>query len=42
MKPLDVKAGAPSRSPPGVIALLSPGQVFLLRDMDVLLQTYIQ
>lgn len=38
-KPLDVKAGAPNLKPPGVIALLSPGQVFLFNDIEVLLHT---
>lgn len=37
--PLDVKAGAPNLKPPGVIALLSPGQVFLFTEIEVLLQT---
>ena len=37
--PLEVSAGAPSRNPPGVIALLSPGQVFLFKEIEVLLHT---
>ena len=38
-KPLEVRAGAPSRRPPGVRADLSPGHVFLLSEIDVRLHT---
>ena len=38
----EVKAGVPSRRPPGVKALRSPGQVLLLAVMDIRVPTPIQ
>uniref|UniRef100_A0A6B0U405 Putative secreted protein n=1 Tax=Ixodes ricinus TaxID=34613 RepID=A0A6B0U405_IXORI len=35
LSPLVVRAGVPSRMPPGLRALLSPGTVFLLQAMDM-------
>lgn len=39
-KPLVVSAGVPNLTPPGFMALLSPGTVFLLQAIDISSRTF--